>query len=245
MKMKNKNLIYGLFSIGLVLILISSCKKEGNKETNIVTDIDGNVYHTVVIGNQTWMLENLKVIHYRNGDLIGTTSPATLDILSESNPKYQWAYNGNEDNADIYGRLYTWYAISDSRNICPVGWHIPSDEEWKELELQLGMSQADADGTDFRGTDEGCQLAGQDTLWNFGILIDNPRYALSGFTANPAGFHHPNGTFQHLGNYTHWWTSTEYDTYSAWYRELCINYTGIKRNSYGKTVAFSVRCIKD
>ncbi len=91
-----------------------------------VTDIDGNVYKIVTIGTQKWMAENLKVTKYRNGDLIGTTTPASKDISTESSPKYQWAYNGtaNADTINTYGRLYTWYAVTDNRSVCPTGWHI-------------------------------------------------------------------------------------------------------------------------
>jgi len=94
-----------------------------------ITDIEGNVYNLVAIGTQTWMKENLKTTRYRNGDLIGTTTPATLDISGESTPKYQWAYAGNESNVITYGRLYSWHAVADSRNVCPTGWHVPTDVE--------------------------------------------------------------------------------------------------------------------
>lgn len=96
-------------------------------------DIDGNVYPIITIGTQVWMAENLKTTRYCNGDLIGTTTPATLDIESESAPEYQWAYDGNESNVTTYGRIYTWYVANDSRNVCPAGWHIPSDAEWTDL----------------------------------------------------------------------------------------------------------------
>src|SRR5512133_2727329 len=98
-----------------------------------VKDIDGNVYQTITIGTQVWMVENLKTTKYRNGDLIGTTTPASLVIEGESAPKYQWAYDGNESNVAIHGRLYTWYVATDSRNVCPTGWHVPSDAEWTVL----------------------------------------------------------------------------------------------------------------
>ena len=127
-------------------------------ETAPVTDIDGNQYNTVTIGNQVWMAENLKTTKYQNGDEIGTTTPATLDISGETSPKYQWAYNGSEANVNTYGRLYTWYAVADERNICPAGWHVPSDDEWKTLEMFLGMTQEQADGTYWRGTDQGTQI---------------------------------------------------------------------------------------
>ena len=99
---------------------------------NTVTDIDGNVYHTITIGNQTWMAENLKTTKYRNGDAIGTTT-ASKDTSTKSTPKYQWAYGGNEANVAKYGRLYTWYAATDTRNIAPAGWHVPTDAEWSIL----------------------------------------------------------------------------------------------------------------
>lgn len=95
-----------------------------------VKDIDGNAYRTITIGTQVWMAENLKTTRYRNGDLIETTTPATLDIEGERTPEYQWAYDGNESNVATYGRLYTWYVATDSRNVCPTGWHVPSDDEW-------------------------------------------------------------------------------------------------------------------
>ncbi|MCJ7802706.1 MAG: fibrobacter succinogenes major paralogous domain-containing protein, partial [Candidatus Marinimicrobia bacterium] len=98
-----------------------------------VTDIDGNNYTGVTIGSQVWMVENLKTTRYRNGDLIGTTILATLNISTENTPKYQWAYGGNEDNVATYGRLYTWYAVTDSRNICPTGWIVPADTDWTIL----------------------------------------------------------------------------------------------------------------
>ncbi len=101
-----------------------------------IKDYDNNVYNTVKIDNQLWMAENLKTTSYRNGDPIGTTTPATADITGESEPKYQWAYDGNESNAAVYGRLYTGYAVTDSRGICPTGWHIPTEAELTILDNQ-------------------------------------------------------------------------------------------------------------
>jgi hypothetical protein len=88
-----------------------------------VTDINGNVYNTIIIGNQVWMQQNLKTTKYSNGDLIGTTVYASFDLdkSNEIKPKYQWVYNGMESNVALYGRLYTWYTIIDSRNVCPIG----------------------------------------------------------------------------------------------------------------------------
>ena len=123
-----------MFKLGYIYKILVNTSLTGNililfKEAQTINDIDGNLYQVDTIGKQTWMLENLKTTRYSNGDLIGTTTPATLDISGLSTPKYQWAYNGNESNVNTYGRLYTWYAVNDSRNVCPTGWHVPSKTE--------------------------------------------------------------------------------------------------------------------
>lgn len=120
-----------------VILQTSSCGKDVSP-SETVTDIDGNVYQTVRLGQQTWMSENLKVTKYRNGSLVGTTSTPDQDISSEIDPAYQWPYNGIASNADKYGRLYTVPAMLDSRGVCPAGWHVPTDNEWTVLTDFLG-----------------------------------------------------------------------------------------------------------
>jgi uncharacterized protein (TIGR02145 family) len=115
-----------LLSIGFIFLTLLS-------NAQLVTDIDGNNYSTVIIGSQVWMVENLKSIKYCNGDTISSTIPAAFNISNESTPKYQWAYDGIDSNANTYGRLYTWYTVTDIRNICPTGWHVPSIDEWTVL----------------------------------------------------------------------------------------------------------------
>lgn len=124
----------------MLALLFFSCEKEDTEmlsnnevvtKSETVTDVDGNVYPTVKIGEQTWMTENLRVSKYRNGDPIATTIPKTLNIASESKPKYCWTY---PDGFAVYEcTYYTWYAFTDSRKITPDGWHIPSKDEWKIL----------------------------------------------------------------------------------------------------------------
>jgi len=106
--------------------------------TGTVSDVEGNSYVTVKIGNQTWMAENLKAVKYRNGDAIATTT-ANQDIsfAIDQSPKYQWAYDTNAANATKYGRLYTWYAVTDSRGIAPTGWHVATSADWKALKDYL------------------------------------------------------------------------------------------------------------
>ncbi len=194
-----------------------------------VTDVDGNTYDTVAIGNQVWMKQNLKTRKFSNGDVIATTTPATLDIGLETSPKYQWAYDGNESNADIYGRLYTWYAVTDMRNICPTGWHVPNDAEWTTLRNYLGGESIAGGKLKETGTSH----------WNStSSSVTNE----SGFTALGAGNRHGDAdTFMNLNRNTFFWSSTET---KGW--EL---YTGsgisFSNSFYPLRSGFSVRCLRD
>ncbi len=121
-----------------------------------LTDIDGNGYQTVFIGDQEWMVENLKVTHYSNGDSIptGLNNSAWTDLSTGA----YCVYNNDESNAVTYGYLYNWYAVTDNRNLTPAGWHVSTDEDWKELEKHLGMSRTEVDDTRWWCTDEGGKL---------------------------------------------------------------------------------------
>jgi len=208
-------------------------------ETGMVTDIDDNTYQTVKIGNQTWMAENLKVTHYRNGNAISKVPNNT--VWSATSEGAYCNYDNTDSNADIYGSLYNWYAVNDSRNIAPEGWHIPTDEEWKELEMYLGMSQVDVDATGWRGTDEGGKLKHAGTShWN------TPNAGAtneSGFTALPGGYRNDtsgDGTFNGLGLSANFWSSTD-----AWTHALNYLNSQVYRNEDYKSPGHSVRCVKD
>ncbi len=165
-------------------------------QTGTLSDYDGNTYNWIGIGKQAWMAENLKTTRYADGSAIphveGTTE---WDNLTVTDKAYCW-YNNSTANRDTYGGLYTWAAAmngaassdanpSGVQGVCPDGWHLPSDAEWKELEMFLGMSQAEADDTGWRGTDEGGKLKEAGTThWN------SPNTGAtneSGFTALPGG----------------------------------------------------------
>ena len=240
--MKNKRRISfsQLMTIGFLFILSSSCEKEIGKGT--VTDIEGNAYQTIKIGNQWWMAENLKTTKYRNGDLIGTTIPATLNIMSENNPKYQWAYDGNETNAATYGRLYSWHAVTDSRNVCPAGWHVPTDAEWHTLVLYLDSS---ALLTLYESTIAGGKLKEAGTAhW---LSSNNGATNESGFTALPGGYRYVNGAFGYVGNCCKWWSSTEASTNdgNALSRVLSDMDSSVGRDGYEcKVGGLSVRCLR-
>lgn len=224
--------------------------------TYAVMDIEGNGYHSVILGTQTWMVENLTTTKYNNGDQIGTTSPATKDITTESNPKYQWAYNGDEANAAIYGRLYTWFAVSDSRNLCPTGWHVSTDLDWGNLEVWLINNGYKYDGsTGYEVYNKLGKSLAATTLWAQSDIVgsvgntDYPTYRnKTGFSALPAGVRSKNGWFATLGTGTVWWTSTG-DAYLpefAWARVMDNTHDYNMKNGYLKVdLANSVRCIKD
>lgn len=219
--------------------------------TGTITDVEGNIYNTVTIGTQVWMAENLKATKYRNGDLIGTTIPASLDISGESSPKYQWAYSGNETNVPTYGRLYTWYTITDSRNVCPLNWHVSTDNEWIVLENYLITN-----GYNYDGSTTGNKIAkalSSTTLWNSSTIegsVGNLDYVAyrnkSGFTALPSGVRYPNGAYYNLGSSGEYQTATASSPAYNWYRAVNSQSIAIDRyGATGKSFAWAVRCVKD
>jgi len=213
--------------------------------SSTVTDIDGNIYQTIVIGNQEWMIENLKVTHYRNGDPIP-------NIIDNSNwtGSYTGAYcyfDNDYSNRDKYGALYNWYAVDDSRNIAPAGWHVPSDAEIMELEIYLGMSQNQANSTGWRGTNEGSKLAGNEGLWSDGALESDPEFNNSNFCLLPGGGRRSFGHFVWLGADAQLWSTSQFESNSsgAWIRYLYSNNTDVSRGGAYKYNGYSVRCVKD
>ncbi|MDF1547051.1 MAG: FISUMP domain-containing protein [Bacteroidales bacterium] len=200
-----------------------------------VTDVEGNVYKTVEIGTQVWMAENLKTKKYANDDVIGTTS--TVNISTELSPKYQWAYNADESKVEVYGRLYTWHAATDSRGLCPTGWHVPSEDEWTTLTTYLGGDYSGVSGVGLRevGTSH----------WTTDIYTATNE---TGFTGLPAGDRSGNdGVFSGIGEWTEWWSSTETvpEVDFAKSRELTDSEDGMSRGNTHKSNGISVRCIKN
>jgi uncharacterized protein (TIGR02145 family) len=206
-----------------------------------VMDIDGNWYQTIKIGDQWWMAENLKVTHYRNGDAIPNVTDSTE--WSGLTTGAYCEYNNDINNVAAYGRLYNWYSVNDSRNIAPAGWHVPTDAEWKQLEMYLGMSQAEADAVDWRGNDEGGKLKEAGTThWN------SPNTGAtneSGFSGLPGGYRIFNSNYYDVGNLALFWSSTEYGSYPAWTRYLGYYDSEVGRSYDSKQDGFSVRCVRD
>jgi uncharacterized protein (TIGR02145 family) len=219
----------------------------------IVVDIDKNIYYSVTIGDQVWMSDNLKATRYPDGSLI----PHVEDQQAWFNfVMYSQAYCWYENYGAIgatYGALYTWPAamhiISEDdikpgnvQGVCPDGWHLPSDSEWKQLEMYLGMSFVESDEEGWRGTDEGGKMKHQGTVhWqapNTGATNE------SNLTALPSGWRDGAGYFNNLGTATRFWSSSKRGDY-AWIRELDNNSSQIFRTTKGLYEGISVRCIKD
>jgi len=207
-------------------------KEDGYTPKEVVTDVDGNIYNTVKIGTKVWMAENLKTTKYSNGDLISTTTPTNLDISGETMSKYQWAYEGTDSNVDIYGRLFTWYTITDARKICPIGWHIPSDEEWTILATHLG-------GESVAG---GYMKETGSTHW---ISPNVGASNTSGFTGLPGGTRYVAGNYGAMGHYGYFWAITQYDDENGLARDLDRGDTKARRTYSPKKSGLSIRCLKD
>ena len=205
--------------------------------TGTVTDIDGNIYQTLVIGDQEWMVENLKVTHYRNGDAISNITDNTqwANLLTEA----YCFYDNDIINGETYGAIYNWYAVDDSRGLAPTGWHVPSDVEIMELEMYLGMSQSQANNVYMRGTNEGSKLAGNYDLWDNGDLRTDPEFNNSGFCLLPGGNRSSMGPFYNLG-----WAGY---LRSADSRMRCVSSdnTGVYRLGTNDRNGFSVRCTRN
>ncbi|MBC8257206.1 MAG: fibrobacter succinogenes major paralogous domain-containing protein [Candidatus Marinimicrobia bacterium] len=214
-----------------------------------IADYDGNSYATVQIGNQLWMAENLKTTHYNNGDEIQyvqdeSSEPNVWENLSTGAYGY---YEDNPSYKETYGNLYNWYAVDDERGVCPEGYHVPTDDEYKVLEMYLGMSESEANDTGSRGTNEGSKLAGGADLWYSGILKNNSEFGSSGFTGLPAGYRgYDNGTYSAtMGWSGSFWSSSESSSGNAWSRELNYYNSNVIRYSTNKRGGFSVRCLGD
>jgi uncharacterized protein (TIGR02145 family) len=172
---------------------------------------DGNEYNWVQIGDQVWMAENL--------------------AYEPSSGNY-WAYDNNNSNVETYGYLYDWETACD---VCPDGWHLPTDAEWTEL-------------TDYLGENAGGQLKATGTIEaGTGLWYDPNTGATNktGFTALPGGLRQYNGPFYHIGYSGHWWSATENGASYAWRRSMGTNYSNVNRGYGNKAVGLSVRCVRD
>ncbi|MBP7497553.1 MAG: hypothetical protein KA792_07830 [Bacteroidales bacterium] len=207
--------------------------------TEITDSRDGKNYQTVIIGSQCWMKQNLNIGIRINGN-INQANNSSIE---------KYCYNNDEGYCNVYGGLYQWNEMMQyvetegAKGICPVGWHLPSDGEWKQLEMYLGMSQSEADNDGDRGSDECGKLKETGTAhWydpNTGATNS------SGFTALPGGLRDIDGSFNYVGYFAHLWTSSPGGSNRAWDRYLDYDYSQVLRDSSDWSYGFSVRCVKN
>ncbi len=195
-----------------------------------VTDIDGNVYQTITIGTQVWMLENLKVTRYRNGDTIANITDNTL--WSGLTYGAYCDYDNDTTNANTYGRIYNWFAVADSRQLAPAGWHVASDAEWNVLINYAG----------------GSNVAGGKLKESGYLHWQSPNTGATnetGFTALPGGARSAGGPFSGKSNYANFWTSTPYSPMHAIPKTMYYNYSKVDGPWANKENGLYVRCIRD
>lgn len=207
--------------------------------TTKIADIDGNQYSIVMIGSQTWMAENLKTTKYNDN----TQIPNVTDNLAWSNRTthaFSWYNNDEAYSKPLYGALYNWYAV-ESGKLCPTGWHVPTDAEYNMMEQSIGLPQAEAYLTEWRGTDQGAKMKNT-TGWSSGENGTNT----SGFSALPGGYRgHTTGTFNGLNILSYWWTGSNEGAGLAWYRRLDGTSSGIYRANTSMSAGKYIRCVKD
>jgi len=219
-------------------------------DTTVVADIDGNIYKTVVIGEQTWMAENLRVTTFNDGTEIPLITNAS-EWYQLRTPAYCYYSNDSAGYHGLYGPLYNWYSVNTGQ-LCPAGWHIPTDEEWTIMQDFLI-----ANGYNFDGATTGNNISKSlaDTIfWTYSSVegaVGNTDYPAfrnkSGFSALPGGYRNEGGTFIRTLLRGYWWSSTQYidDPESSWYRELRYDTTYVFVNIAKQWMGFSVRCIED
>jgi uncharacterized protein (TIGR02145 family) len=220
---------YFLSLLLTILFCLSCSDSDEDEAVGPVTDYDGNVYNTVKIGDQWWMAENLKVLHYRNGEAISiVTDSSQWSSLTTGAYCY---YGNNSSYANTYGCLYNWYAVDDSRGLAPKGWHIPTSEEWSELENSAGMGAALKEvGT---------------AHWQSPNTDATNKY---GFAALPGGSRSSDASFVDKGYSAYFWTSTTGNCLKgADYKQLYYDNPGSSGTCFQGDFrcGISVRCVKD
>jgi uncharacterized protein (TIGR02145 family) len=185
---------------------------------------------SLLIGEQKWMIQNLDLDRFRNGDPITEVKNGAEWIRAGENQQPAWCYyNNDSSNGIIFGKLYNWYAVNDPRGLAPKGWHIPSDVEWKTLINYLGGQEVAGAKmksiSDWKKTGNGTNT--------------------SGFSGLPGGYLYSNGVFYNIDAYGGWWSSSESNAKNAWYRYLFGNSGSVSRSNNNKQNGFSVRCLRD
>jgi uncharacterized protein (TIGR02145 family) len=228
------SIAFGGKTCAINLIVIDNVQQPTSGYGPNISDNDGNTYKTVYIGTQQWMAENLKTAKYNDG----TAIPNVTDKMQwQKNTTGAWSYHDNNQmNNAKYGKLYNWFAVSPTtngnKNVCPTGWHVPTDAEWTVLTDYLGGESVAGGKMKEVGT----------ASWN-SPNTDATNTSL--FTGLPGGGRYGLGNYYYFGDGGHWWSSTENGTVNAWGRTLGSSGGTAFRNDYYKGYGFSVRCLRD
>jgi uncharacterized protein (TIGR02145 family) len=212
-----------LICFAAIITIVGSCTKSSPPPPPPI--------ESVTIGTQVWMLKNLDVSTYRNGDLIPMVTDPNLWV-GLSTGAWCWYNNDSATYATTYGKLYNWYAVNDSRGLAPTGWHIPSDDEWTTLSTFLGGDSVAGGAMKETGT----------IHW---ITPNTGANNSSGFTGLPGGVRDDRGEFDVIENDAYWWSSSELNSTDAWSRYLGFYGGLIGRTNTEKLIGFSVRCLRD
>ncbi|HPX75163.1 MAG TPA: FISUMP domain-containing protein [Bacteroidales bacterium] len=202
-------------------------------------DIEGKHYPVIVIANRIWMAENLNTKYFLNNKEISTITDNT-EWRQTIKPAYS-IYGNNANNSGIYGKLYNWYAVNNEASMCPEGWHLPSDDDWKIIENLIEVQSIDSIG--WRTSNSACYLkSATEGIWD---LPSKKLVNSTGFTAMPGGMRALTGEFHYIDDYAAWWTSSEYNDKHAWCRALDNSTCNIFRENGSKSLGLSVRCVYD
>ena len=211
-------------------VIVPGISEANSQSGTTVIDVDGNVYQTVIIGTQEWLAENLKTTKFKNGTSIPLVT-SNVEWSNLSTPAYCWYNNNQTTYGNTYGALYNWQTVATG-NLCPTGWHVPTDAEWTKL-------------TDYLG---GLNVAGgklKETGTAHWHEPNNGATNESGFTALPGGLRYDNGDFFSIEYGGNWWSSTQYSATNAWDRSVDFSVPAAGRFDDPNKWGLSIRCLKD
>lgn len=257
----NPNILHlTILIIGLIMTTaLTGCKDDDDPkpiETGKISDIDGNIYETVTIGDQVWMKENLKTTRYADGSNIDYPGADTAAWRTNTTGAYAW-HNNDEGNKNTYGALYNWYAVNNSQGLCPVGWRVSTSEDWTKMSNYLreehDLSNDETDPNALGNKLKSCRMLNS-PLGGECATVVHPRWNYHEinvgtndfeFSALPGGDRIPTGEYSSQGSFGFWWNSTEIDANTANRRYINFDQSRLYGNSFPKNYGLSVRCVKN